>query len=86
MNVTSAVQTVPRVLLVGYVQAARLPLDLAARATGQAGNEQWPPAVAYETLSAKVEEPSDPSCATRCSWTAAGFVWPHSPSGAARPS
>lgn len=55
MNVTSAVQTVPRVLLVGYVQAARLPLDLAARATGQAGNEQWPPAVAYETLSAKVE-------------------------------
>jgi hypothetical protein len=43
-------------LLVGTtLQAARLPLAAAARATGQTGNEEWPPSLMFEGVEAAVE-------------------------------
>jgi len=43
-------------LLVGTtLQAARLPLNAAAKATGQAGNEEWPPSLMFEGVEAAVE-------------------------------
>ena len=43
-------------LVVGTtLQAARLPLNAAAKATGQAGNEEWPPSLLFEGVEAAVE-------------------------------
>ena len=43
-------------LVVGTtLQAARLPLTAAAKATGQSGNEEWPPSVLFEGVEAAVE-------------------------------
>jgi flagellar biosynthesis GTPase FlhF len=43
-------------LLVGTsLQAARLPLTAAAKATGQSSNEEWPPALMFEGVEAAVE-------------------------------
>ncbi|HET7530586.1 MAG TPA: hypothetical protein VFJ98_06465 [Mycobacteriales bacterium] len=43
-------------LVVGTsLQAARLPVSAAAKITGQAGNEEWPPALAFEGVEAAVE-------------------------------
>jgi len=43
-------------LVVGTtLQAARLPLNAAAKATGQAGNEEWPPSLMFEGVEAAVE-------------------------------
>ena len=43
-------------LVVGTtLHAARLPLTAAARATGQAGNEEWPPSLMFEGVEAAVE-------------------------------
>ena len=43
-------------LLVGTtLQAARLPLNAAAKATGQTGNDEWPPALMFEGVEAAVE-------------------------------
>ena len=37
------------------LQAARLPLTAAARVTGQTGNDEWPPSLAFEGVEAAVE-------------------------------
>jgi hypothetical protein len=43
-------------LVVGTsLQAARLPLTAAAKVTGQARNEEWPPTLAFEGVEAAVE-------------------------------
>ena len=55
MTVVSNVQALPRVIVRGYIQAARLPLNAAARATKQQGNAQWRPAVAFDAFQANVE-------------------------------
>jgi hypothetical protein len=43
-------------LVVGTtMQAARLPLTAAAKAAGQAGNDEWPPSLMFEGVEAAVE-------------------------------
>ncbi|HET6816045.1 MAG TPA: hypothetical protein VFH66_02310 [Mycobacteriales bacterium] len=43
-------------LVVGTtLNAARLPLNAAAKASGQAGNEEWPPSLMFEGVEAAVE-------------------------------
>ena len=54
-DLTSSVQVVPRTLLDLYFRAARVPLDLAARAAGQQENTQWPPVTVFETAEAAIE-------------------------------
>jgi hypothetical protein len=49
------VQTLPRSVITSYLSVARLPLNAVARASGQQGNEQWPPALAFEGFEASVE-------------------------------
>ena len=49
------VQKLPRTVINTYLSAARLPLSAAAKASGQQGNEQWPPALAFEGFEASVE-------------------------------
>ena len=49
------VQKLPRTVIKTYLSAARLPLSAVAKASGQTGNEQWPPALAFEGLEASVE-------------------------------
>lgn len=55
MSIRSNVQTVPRVLVSGWLKAARLPLTATERLAKQQGNAQWPPAVAFEKFEASVE-------------------------------
>jgi hypothetical protein len=55
MNVMTTVQTLPRVVVEGYLRTVRLPLNAVERVTGQQHNEQWPPALAYEGFEAGVE-------------------------------
>jgi hypothetical protein len=55
MTVTGTAQTLPRVLVQSYLQAARIPLAAVARAARQQHNEQWPPTLAYESFEAVVE-------------------------------
>src|SRR3954452_12262030 len=45
----------PRMLIDTTMNAARLPLTAAERVSGQAGNEEWPPALAFEGGQATVE-------------------------------
>lgn len=54
-TVTTTVQVVPRTLLDLSLRAVRVPVDLAARASGQQANAQWPPVVAFEGFEAAVE-------------------------------
>jgi hypothetical protein len=49
------VQTVPRKVIHTYLSVARLPLNAAAKVSGQLQNEQWPPALAFEGFEASVE-------------------------------
>lgn len=49
------VQAFQRGLLGTSMSLARLPLSAAERLTGQRGNDEWPPAVAFEGLEAQVE-------------------------------
>jgi len=49
------IQKLPRTLVTTYINAARLPLNVVAKARGQQANEQWPPAVAFEGVEATVE-------------------------------
>jgi hypothetical protein len=51
----SAIRTIPRAAVNGYLRALRLPLTAAERVTGQRDNEGWAPALAFETLEAKLE-------------------------------
>jgi hypothetical protein len=55
MTVTDTAQKLPRVLVRGYLHAARLPLTAVARVARQQDNEHWPPTLAYESLEAGVE-------------------------------
>jgi outer membrane biosynthesis protein TonB len=51
----SAIRTIPRAAVNGYLRALRLPLSAAERVTGQRDNESWAPALAFESLEAKLE-------------------------------
>lgn len=48
-------QALPRRVISTYLSVARLPLTAAATASGQQGNEQWPPALTFEGFEASVE-------------------------------
>ena len=50
-----SLQTIPRRVIHTYLSVARMPLHAAAKASGQQGNEQWPPALVFENLEAQVE-------------------------------
>jgi flagellar biosynthesis GTPase FlhF len=45
----------PGIVVGTSLQAARLPINAAARVTGQSGNEEWPLSVAFEGVEAAVE-------------------------------
>ena len=49
------VQTLPRTVVNTYLSVARLPLTAAAKVSGQAKNDQWAPALAFEGFEATVE-------------------------------
>jgi len=49
------VQTLPRTVVNTYLSVARLPLTAAAKVSGQAENDQWAPALAFEGFEASVE-------------------------------
>ena len=55
MSITSTAQTLPRLLVQGYLHAARVPLNAVARVARQQDNEQWPPTLAFESFEAGVE-------------------------------
>lgn len=55
MSTITAVRTIPRRIVGTYLQAARLPVAAAARVTGHAADETWPPALAFEGFQAGVE-------------------------------
>jgi len=49
------INQLPGAVIDGYLAAGRIPLRAVARVSGEQGNEQWPPAVAYEGVTATVE-------------------------------
>lgn len=55
MSIKENLIAVPRSVVGTSLAALRLPLTAAGRITGQAANEQWPPALAYESFEATVE-------------------------------
>jgi hypothetical protein len=55
MTAMSNAQLLPRALVSGYLRVARLPLTAVERVAKQQDNEQWPPALAYESFEAGVE-------------------------------
>src|SRR3954462_11706474 len=55
MSTVINVRNLPRTVVKTYLSAARLPLNAVAKANGQQGNEQWPPALAFEGFEASVE-------------------------------
>jgi len=55
MSTRTNVRNLPRTVIKTYLSAARLPLNAVAKANGQQGNEQWPPALAFEGFEASVE-------------------------------
>jgi hypothetical protein len=55
MSVASNVRVLPRVVIGGYLQAARLPLTAVQRIARQQDNEAWPPAVAFEAIEARID-------------------------------
>jgi hypothetical protein len=48
-------RALPRAVIGTTLGAARLPLDMAAKVSGQSGNEEWPPALAFATAEATVD-------------------------------
>jgi hypothetical protein len=52
---TTRVRAIPRTLIDTTLTAARLPLMTLERVTGQQGNAEWPPAMAFEAAEATVE-------------------------------
>lgn len=56
MSTTSTLQAIPRTTVRLYVAAARLPLTGAELITGHQGDEEWPPALAFEGFEAQVKE------------------------------
>src|SRR5436305_11099109 len=55
MSTRTNVRNLPRTVIKTYLSAARLPLNAVAKANGQQGNEQWPPALVFEGFEASVE-------------------------------
>lgn len=55
MSPRDTLKTLPRTVVNTYLSAARLPLNAVAKARGQEGNEQWPPALAFEGVEANVQ-------------------------------
>lgn len=51
----SAIRTLPRAAVNGYLRVLRLPLSAAERIARQQRNETWLPAITYESIEAKVE-------------------------------
>lgn len=49
-------RTIPRAYVCASLQVSRIPLSVAERATGNEGNEQWPPALAYDAFQANVKQ------------------------------
>lgn len=55
MSLTTTLRGLPGIVVDAYLDAARVPLRLAARASGQAGNESWAPLLRLEGVQATVE-------------------------------
>lgn len=55
MSVTSNIRIFPRVVVGGYLQAARLPLTAVQRIARQQDNEAWPPAIAFDAIEARID-------------------------------
>lgn len=55
MNLTTTLRGLPGIVVDAYLDAARVPLRLAARASGQADNESWAPLLRLEGVQATVE-------------------------------
>lgn len=55
MSIRQNVQTVPRLVVSGYLRAARLPLAATELIARQRGNQQWAPTLAFEAFEAGVE-------------------------------
>lgn len=55
MTLMTTVQGFPRVVINGYLSAARLPLTAMQRVAGQGDNQQWPPALAFDGFEAGLE-------------------------------
>jgi phage-related minor tail protein len=49
------VQALPRTVINTYLSMARVPFKAVAKASGQQGNEQWPPALAFDGFEASVQ-------------------------------
>lgn len=54
-NLTKRARVIPRTVIGTTLQAARLPLTTLERVTGRRGNDEWPPAMAFESAEATVE-------------------------------
>jgi hypothetical protein len=55
MSVMTYTRELPRLVTGAYLRAARLPVTAVGRLTGQNGNDQWGPAIAFESFEAGVE-------------------------------
>jgi hypothetical protein len=55
MSVMTYTKEIPRLVTGAYLKAARLPVSAVGRITGQRNNEQWGPAIAFESFEAGVE-------------------------------
>jgi hypothetical protein len=55
MTITTTAKLLPGAVAHAYLRAARLPLRAVGFAVGQQDNEQWPPAMAFESLEAGVD-------------------------------
>lgn len=51
----SAIRTIPRAAVNSYLRVIRLPLSAAERIARQQDNDSWPPALAFESIEAKLE-------------------------------
>jgi hypothetical protein len=55
MSVMTYTREIPRLVTGAYLRAARVPVSAVGRLTGQRDNEQWGPAIAFESFEAGVE-------------------------------
>lgn len=55
MSTMTVLRAVPRTVVGTYLKAARVPLHLAERVTHQAGNDSWPPALAFDRFEVTVQ-------------------------------
>ncbi len=49
-------RTIPRASICASLQVSRIPLSVVERATGNEGNEKWPPVLAYDAFQANVKQ------------------------------